>query len=174
MIMYHVNLISLMFLPRKGDDSLTVASAENHLVDELDDEDRNVFSDASLYFSNILEPDPEKRSENMLDDVPPTGYSEDGCSKNLSGSIDFIVDEDAILSAGEIAMNKTPAVCGPQTHNYTEHLSETTYDVNCAEACTSYSGACTSYSGEKHLDSHNAPDPKEIELPVGGTVTEFN
>ncbi|XP_059668102.1 protein SCAR2 [Cornus florida] len=66
------------------DDLLPMVSTENHPLDELDDEDPNVFSDASLHFLNISELSCEKKnSESSLDYVLQTEYSEDNCSKNL-------------------------------------------------------------------------------------------
>lgn len=63
-------------------------SAENHLVDKLDDEE-NTLSNASIHFSNTLNVAPKEYiCESSLDNVLQTEHAEDSCTKNLvSGRI---------------------------------------------------------------------------------------
>ncbi|CAK9153744.1 unnamed protein product [Ilex paraguariensis] len=69
------------------DDFPPTVSAENHPMDELDEEDPNVFPDASIHSLSILEGTVQKQSsESLSDDVSQTKHAESNCAKNLVNS----------------------------------------------------------------------------------------
>lgn len=77
-----------------------IESAENLPLDNLDDEDADVFSSASVLSSHISEDVLEKKStESMSDSVPHIVYAEDICPKNLANT--QIVSPDSVISHAE-------------------------------------------------------------------------
>ncbi|KAA8517706.1 hypothetical protein F0562_015180 [Nyssa sinensis] len=156
-----------------GDDFLPMVSAENHPVSPrksssenrvdnvLQTEYAEDFCTKNLADSQINSP----HSVILCSDTRPLGLAlpelEIGDPDVKPDGIVSEVD-NAVPSAGEIAVGLIPALDGPQTSHFSEQqFSEITYDVLPLELDSA--AVHVSYSGEKSLDgAFNTADGEEI------------